>query len=176
MELDLRDFTGKIYIDTNILLYSAFNHPNLGESCRNFLERVDRGRMEGYVSDFVLNEVFHKLMVAEVTKKFKISTADAIFYIRANPKVISELETIWEEMKLIEESNIVILKNTTVFPEFVQISRKYDLMATDAFHVTVMRKSGIRTIATFDRDFERVDFIRVLKPQSKKTENLSKQK
>lgn len=164
MELDLRDFNGRIYIDTNIFLYSAFNHPDFGESCKIFLERVDLGKIEGYVSDFVLNEVFHKLMVAEVTKKFTMSTGEAISYIRGNPKVISELETIWEEMKLIEESNIVILKNITVFPEFVQISREYNLMATDAFHVTVMKKSGIKNIATFDKDSERVDFIRVWKP------------
>jgi hypothetical protein len=37
MELDSKNFTEKIYIDTNILLYSAFNHPGLGESCKNFL-------------------------------------------------------------------------------------------------------------------------------------------
>ena len=67
MELDSEISLG-MYIDTNILLYSAFNHPDFGESCKNFLERVDRGEMKGYVSDFVLNEVFHKLMVAEVTK------------------------------------------------------------------------------------------------------------
>ena len=173
MELDLRDFTGKVYIDTNILLYSAFNHPNFGESCRNFLERVDQGRVKGYISDFVLGEVFHKLMIAEVTKKLMMNTGKAISYIKVNPKIISELETTWEEMKHIEESGIVILKNITVFPEFVQISRKYSLMATDAFHVTVMKKSGIRTIVTFDKDFERVDFVRVWKLQSNKSESCS---
>jgi hypothetical protein len=44
-------------------------------------------------------------------------------------------------------------------------------MATDAFHVTIMKKSGIRSIATFDKDFERVDFIKVLIPQSKEPES-----
>ena len=164
MELGIRNFTGKIYIDANIFLYPAFNHPDFGEGCRNFLEKIDQGRMKGYVSDFVLNEVFHKMMVAEVTKKFKMSAREAISYIRVNPEVISKLEAIWEEMKLIKESNIIILKNITVFPEFIQISRKYNLMAMDAFHVTAMKKSGITNIVTFDKDFERVDFIRVLKP------------
>ena len=37
-------------------------------------------------------------------------------------------------------------------------------MAINAFHVTVMKKSGIKNIVTFDKDFERVDFIRVWKP------------
>ena len=102
-----------------------------------------------------------------------MSTRKAISYIRTNPKAISELETTWEEMKLIEESNIIVLKNISVFPEFMHISRKYNLMATDAFHVTVMKKSGIKNIVTFDKDFERVDFIRVWKPQSKEPESCS---
>lgn len=42
-------------------------------------------------------------MVAEITKKLTMSTGEAISYIRENPKVISELETVWEEMKLIGE-------------------------------------------------------------------------
>lgn len=99
MELDSEISLG-MYIDTNILLYSTFNHLNFGERCQNSIERVDQGKMKGYVSDFVLNEVFHKLMVAEVTKKLTMSTRKAISYIRANPKVISELETTWEEMNL----------------------------------------------------------------------------
>ena len=33
MELDLKDFTG-IYIDANILLYSAFNHPNFEKNAK----------------------------------------------------------------------------------------------------------------------------------------------
>jgi predicted nucleic acid-binding protein len=118
--------------------------------------------MKGCVSDFVLNEVFHKLMVAEVTKNLTMSTREAISYIKVNKEVISEIETIWEEMKLIKESNIIILKKITVFPEFIQLSRKYNLMAADAFHVTAMKKSGITNIVTLDKDFERVDFIRVL--------------
>jgi len=164
MELNLGNFTGKIYIDTNIFLYSAFNHPIFGDSCKNFLVKVDARKIEGYASDFVLNEVFHKLMIAEITKKLKKNAMEAISYVKTNPEVISELETIWKEMKIIEESNIIILRNISVFPDFVYISRKYNLMATDSFHVTVMKKYGIKDIATFDKDFERVDFIRVWRP------------
>jgi predicted nucleic acid-binding protein len=122
------------------------------------------GKIKGYVSDFVLNEVFHKLMIAEITKKFKKNAIEAISYAKTNPEVISELETIWKEMKIIEKSNITILRNNSVFPDFVYISRKYNLMATDSFHVTVMKKHGIKNIATFDKDFERVDFIKVWIP------------
>ena len=54
--------------------------------------------------------------------------------------------------------------NGSLFPDFIEISKKYWLMATDAFHVTTMKRSGITNIATNDPDFERVEWIKVWKP------------
>jgi predicted nucleic acid-binding protein len=155
----------KVYMDANIFLYSAFKHPAFGDNCREFLIKVDEGGVTGCVSDFVLNEVFHKLMIAEVVKKFKKTAKEAVAYIKRNSEVISNLEIIWREMDIIESSNIIILKNeSSVFPDFVEISRIYNLMATDAMHVSVMKKHGITNIATNDRDFERVEWLKVWKP------------
>ena len=155
----------KVYMDANIFLYSAFKHPAFGDNCREFLIKVDEGGVTGCVSDFVLNEVFHKLMIAEVVKKFKKTAKEAVAYIKRNSEVISNLEIIWREMDIIESSNIIILKNeSSVFPDFVEISRIYNLMATDAMHVSVMKKHGITNIATNDRDFERVEWLNVWKP------------
>ena len=155
----------KIYVDANIFLYSAFKHPAFGDDCRKFLIKVDEGGVTGCVSDFVLNEVFHKLMIAEVVKKFKKTAKEAVAHIKRNSEVISNLEIIWREMDIIESSNIIILKNeSSVFPDFVEISRIYNLMATDAMHVSVMKKHGITNIATNDRDFKRVEWLKVWKP------------
>ncbi len=155
----------KVYMDANIFLYSAFKHPAFGDNCREFLIKVDEGGVTGCVSDFVLNEVFHKLMIAEVVKKFKKTSKEAVAYIKRNSEVISNLDIIWREMDIIESSNIIILKNeSSVFPDFVEISRIYNLMATDAMHVSVMKKHGITNIATNDRDFERVEWLKVWKP------------
>jgi predicted nucleic acid-binding protein len=57
------------YIDANILLYSAFKHPKYGELCKKFLLRIEKNAC---TSDFTLNEVFHKLMIAEISKKFEV--------------------------------------------------------------------------------------------------------
>lgn len=155
----------RVYIDTNIFLYSAFKHPVFGDDCREFFIRVDEGEMTGCVSDFVLNEVFHKLMIAEVVKKFKKAAKEAVTYIKRNPEVISNLEVVWREMDIIESSNIIILEDKfSLFPDFVEISRIYNLMATDAMHVSVIKKHGITNIATNDRDFERIEWLNVWKP------------
>lgn len=152
----------KVFIDANIFLYSAFKHPVFGNKCKDFLVRIEKGEIIGNTSDYVLNEVFHKLMIAEVVKKFKKTAKQAIRLIKKKPDVIGELETIWVEMDSIKSFNISIL-NGSLFPDFVEVSKKYGLMATDAFHVATMKRYGITNIATNDPDFERVEWINVWK-------------
>ena len=165
MGLKLRELpaTEEIFIDANIFLYSAFKHPVFGNKCKNFLIRIEKGEIKGYTSDFVLNEIFHKLMIAEIVKKFGIAAKQVVRFVKKKPEVIAELETVWTEMEIIKGFNISIL-NGSLFPDFIKISKMYWLMATDAFHVATMKKHGITNIATNDPDFERVNGTKVWKP------------
>ena len=165
MGLTLRELpaTEEIFIDANIFLYSAFKHPVFGNKCKNFLIRIEKEEIKGYTSDFVLNEIFHKLMIAEIVKKFGIAAKQVVRFVKKKPEVIAELETVWTEMEIIKGFNISIL-NGSLFPDFIKISKMYWLMATDAFHVATMKKHGITNIATNDPDFERVNGTKVWKP------------
>jgi len=154
----------KIYIDANILLFPAFKHPKYGELCKNFLSRMERNAC---TSDFTLNEVFHKLMLAEISKRFNVKPMDETALIKRNPEVISELKIIWKEMELINESGIRIITAGKLFPDFLKTSKNYNLMATDAMIVEIMKKNSLKDIATNDADFERVDGITVWKPSAK---------
>jgi len=153
-----------VFIDSNIFLYVTLAHPKYRYSCKRFLERVDEGDLHGLTSVLVCNEVFHRLMIAEITKRLGITAKQAVKLIKERPETIEKLEIVWVEMKLIENSNVRILSADTLFPSFVEISRKYNLLATDAIHVATMKKHGVKNIATNDRDFERVDWIKVWKP------------
>ena len=165
MGLKLRELpaTEEIFIGANIFLYSAFKHPVFGNKCKNFLIRIEKEEIKGYTSDFVLNEIFHKLMIAEIVKKFGIAAKQVVRFVKKKPEVIAELETVWTEMEIIKGFNISIL-NGSLFPDFIKISKMYWLMATDAFHVATMKKHGITNIATNDPDFERVNGTKVWKP------------
>ena len=66
-------------------------------------------------------------------------------------------------MEILKGFNISIL-NGSLFPDFIEISKKYWLMATDAIHVATMKRQGITNIATNDPDFERVEWLKVWKP------------
>lgn len=165
MGLKLRELpvNEEIFIDANIFLYSAFKHPVFGNKCKNFLIRIEKGEIKGYTSDFVLNGIFHKLMIAEVVKKFGVEAKQVVRFVKKNPGVIAELETVWTEMEIIKGFNISIL-NGSLFPDFIEISKRYWLMATDALHVATMKRNGITNIATNDPDFEKVEWLNVWKP------------
>jgi len=49
--------------------------------------------------------------------------------------------------------------------ELLQIIIKYRLLPNDAFIAATCKHHGIRTIATFDPDFKRVDFLEIITPE-----------
>jgi len=163
LKLSNFSFKEKTYIDANIFLSSAFKHPKFGTACKDFLIHIDEKGL-GYVSDFTINEVFHKLMLAEVSMHFGVKPADVIPYIKRNPDAISGLKILWEEMEIIRDSNLSVISANKLFPDFIETSKRFNLLATDAIIVEIMKKNGIVNIATNDTDFERVDFLEVWKP------------
>jgi len=107
----------EIFIDANIFLYSAFKHPVFGNNCKTFLIGIEKEEIKGYTSDFVLNEVFHKLMIAEVVKKFGIAAKQVVRFVKKKPEAIAELETVWTEMEILKGFNISILNSSLCHDE-----------------------------------------------------------
>ncbi len=153
----------KVFIDANIFLYSAFDHPTFGEPCKAFLDKADEGKVTGYSSELVVNEVFHKLTIAEAASKLGVDAKKAAATIKRRPEVLGDLERTWVEMELINSMGISVLSGIP-FPRFVELSRQHLLMAADAAHLATMEASGIDSIATKDRDFERVRGLKIWKP------------
>lgn len=152
-----------IFLDANIFLYSAFGHPSFGGACRDFLTRVDQEEIRGYCSAFVLNEVFHKLMMSEIVDKFGVQARAANNLFKQRPEIINELCDVWEEMDIINNINITIIDGQ-IFPEFVDLSKKYRLFAMDSAHLAIMRRNGLTNLATNDADFRRVVDLKIWKP------------
>ncbi len=152
-----------IFLDANIFLYSAFDHPTFGGACRDFLTRVNQEEVHGYCSAFVLNEVFHKLMMSEIVDKFGVQAGVANNLFKQRPEIISELCDVWDELDIINNINITILSGQ-IFPEFVDLSKKYRLLAMDFVHLAIMRRNGLTNLATNDADFKRVADLKIWKP------------
>lgn len=154
----------RIFIDANIFLYSVFEHPAYGKSCRGFLKHVENDEIKGFTSDLVLNEVFHKLMIADIAEIEGIEARNVAGLIERRPDVIGELKRLWAEMELISNFGISVL-STTAYPEFVRLSKEYMLTAADAAHLATMEANGIISMASNDRDFKRVPWLKLWRPE-----------
>ena len=52
-----------VYVDSNIFIYDATNHPKYAASCSIFLDRVESGEISGVTSVLSINETVHKLSI-----------------------------------------------------------------------------------------------------------------
>jgi len=154
----------RVFIDTNIFLYAVFEHSAYGKTCRDFLKRVEKDELLGFTSDLALNEVFHKLMISEVAETEGIEANSAAKLIKREPEIIRDLRRIWEEMELLSGFGMTLL-NTPTYPEFVRLSREYLLSAADAAHLAAMQANGIMSMASNDRDFKRVHWLKLWRPE-----------
>lgn len=156
----------KVLFDTNIFVYSALDHPKYGDPCTRLIYEVESGEIEGYVPTIVLNELLHRLMIAEIIKKGTAkNTGDAIRIMKHDKSIIPSLDICWEELNKIFEMQFILLKEKSdTFRESLSISQKYSLLAKDAYIVSFAKSYEIGNIATNDSDFERVEWIKVWKP------------
>ena len=156
----------KVLFDTNIFVYSALDHPEYGESCTQAFQRVESKEIKGYVPTIVLNELLHRLMIAEVIKKeLARNTREVLDLLKHDKSIISSLNICWEELDKIFASGFIVLEDmSNIFREAISISREYSLLSSDAYIASFARVYGITNIATNDGDFERVEWLKVWKP------------
>jgi predicted nucleic acid-binding protein len=154
-----------VYVDSNIFIYDATNHPKYAASCSIFLDRVESGEFSGVTSVLSINETVHKLSIIELSTKLKKKPALIIPLVKKNPSLLDDLVTPFLAAENIMNMNLEIVN--LLVPMFVAVlesMKRYRLMSNDAIHVATMKKRGISDIATNDPDFERVEWLKIWKP------------
>jgi len=155
-----------VFIDANIFLYKILEHWKYEQPCTKFLKDIYYGKYSGVTSIFVCNEVFHRVMFAELFKEHNIDAKYAIKYLKNNPEVIKELgaaRDAIENIAQIENLKIVGVERDAL-DLALDFSEKYGLLATDSIHAATMKMEGLSILATNDRDFERVDWLQLWRP------------
>lgn len=155
-----------IFIDANIFLYEILDHWKYAESCNSFLEHINMGKYHAVMSVLICNEVFHRVVIAEVVEKYDIEPKSAVNYLKKNWGIVKELNKAWDailNINAIENLEIVEI-DREVFGVALKYSKKYGLLSNDAIHLATMEKHGITNIATNDGDFERVEWLMIWKP------------
>lgn len=134
------------------------------DECTKFLDRARDEKVTTCVSIIVLNEVFHRTLIADCIKTYNILPKNVLNLLKTNPKKLKPLKKAWKAISEIEAYVEVLSISNKTFDDALKTSKKYGLLSNDAMHIEVMKTHGIKDIATNDSDFERVKRIEVWKP------------
>lgn len=172
MMKSLKDFNLKerIFIDANIFSFHHLDHPEFGNTCTEFLQKVENSEVNAITSTQVIDEVAFVILIVKGCEILKTDkTRKVREKIKSDRKFSKEC---YEAVKLFL-SYVDFLKKTGL--EVIEINLEdinsstdygsnYGLLPHDAIHVAIMEEHGIRHIATADSDFEKVEKVMVWCP------------
>ena len=150
-----------LFLDANIFVY-AF----LGSSsqCRDLLSRCATEQVFGITTLDVVNEVTHRMMLAEAVGRGVIKR-DSARDLRGKWREIAKLTDYWPQTAGIFGLNILILMSDEARLHQAQTVRsRHGLLTKDSLIVAAMDQFGIDSLATRDNDFDHVSGITVYKP------------
>ncbi len=154
----------KVFVDSNILLYSLSKKSKYYQDCRRFMSRIADGEIFGFVNPFVMSEVLFRNIVASVIGE--CHPKDPIQFIKRHPDVLKERKLIYEKTLHILDLNLTMLStDRETWVKAVALSTEYSLLPNDSIHAATCNTYGIEHVATNDSDFERVSFLCIWKPE-----------
>ena len=127
----------KVFFDSNVFLKYLAGV----EEAKKLVDKVEYGEWKGYVSDIVISEVVYGyLRLALNVPKYKLR------------------EYVVEHVDKVKE-----LLEQDVYPLFINFNHLPTSVGIDALIVATCRAHSIGDIATFDEDFKRIPWLRIVR-------------
>ena len=145
------------FIDANMFYYYMFKNKYTEQAAKILKQYHDLVTSTG-----VLNEVMFVIIRRLAGKRLGIRRiAKLRSYIRSNGTgfALTELERL---VKLIEALGIVVLQDYPDSRELLEAMAKYNPPPSDAAIALTCKHYGIGAILTFDEDFKRVPWLKVI--------------
>ncbi len=147
-----------ILLDTNAIVYYLHRvEPYASKVKQILIERKDFA-----VTLRVIDEVIFTLIRLDALGRLDIRRLDQLReYIRKHG--IEEFFNAMNDVEgLVEELGIVVLEDKGSLGELLEAMRSYNLLPGDALIAMTARHYGIETILTFDEDFKRIPWLKVI--------------
>lgn len=150
-----------VLLDANILIYAL---SEVSAECVDTLHRCQREDISGFATVEIINEVSHRLMVAEAYAKGLILRPN-VSALKGRKSVICGLRDYWTQTVRLLDSNLFILDLNNSRIRHAQVLREsYGLLTTDATILAAAYELGIEHLATNDTDFDELPDITVYRP------------
>lgn len=142
----------RVFLDTSFILNFLFGEERAVKTLENLLKSGSRF----YVNPIVIGEVWFQLMANEYVKRHGRYSAygirDEVTSVKGVISVADEFFEALPDFEVIE----ITERTVEIAREVVE---KYDLLPNDAMIVASCLQYGIKKLATFDSDFERLDVV-----------------
>ena len=151
-----------LYLDANVFIY---NFTGQSDECRQLINRCERLDLRGATGIHVLLEVAHRLMMIEAVAKDLVSSGNVPSKLRSRPELISQLTDSSSWVHTVQNSNITVLESDlSTLESSLYWRQRYGLLVNDSVSVALMDQFSVYSIATNDRDFERIEGLSVHMP------------
>ncbi|MEB3755272.1 MAG: PIN domain-containing protein [Desulfurococcales archaeon] len=142
----------RIFVDTSIILAFLAGQDN---RARELVKEVEKREIDGYINPLVVDEVIYGYL--------RLTTGLSSRRIR---KLLAKRDK--RLVGLVKNDVWPVLKLFTTLPlkgepgEIIRFMEEYGLMPADAIITLTCKQHEITTIATLDKDFKRVPWIKVV--------------
>lgn len=138
----------RIFIDANIFLSEIFEEEDTVKSCTKFLNRIKNDEMDGFSSVIVLNEIFHRVAIAQAHESFGISLSRVVTFLKDNPDKFRSMDKPWEAIQnILKIPNLSILEvDVDILTDGLRLSKLYGLLSSDSLHLAVMKAHNIEIL------------------------------
>ncbi len=151
----------RLFLDANIFVYAFLGHSN---ECQGLLGRCATEKVLGITTLDVVNEVTHRMMLAEGVGKGVIKR-ERVRDLRGKWREVAKLTEYWTQTSAIFGLNILVLTTDEARLHVAQTIRvRHGLLTNDSLIVAAMEEFGIDSLATRDNDFDHISELIVYKP------------
>ena len=147
-----------LFLDTNATLYYLHDVKPYSQ----IVEDIISGEDELYTSIRVLDEAIFTIVRTKAWIKQGIRRIEKLReYIQKHGYNYFE-EDLNELQKFLRETNIDVVEDKATPQELIETARKYHLLPADALIALTCKHYSIDTVLTFDEDFKRVPWLKVV--------------
>ena len=151
----------RLFLDANIFVYAFLGHSN---ECQGLLGRCATEQVLGITTLDLVNEVTHRMMLAEGVGKGVIKR-ERVRDLRGKWREVAKLTEYWTQTSAIFGLNILVLTTDEARLHVAQTIRvRHGLLTNDSLIVAAMEEFGIDSLATRDNDFDHISELIVYKP------------
>jgi predicted nucleic acid-binding protein len=157
----------QVFVDANILIYHLLEDSIFGQSCYDFLNRVERGEIAGITSPVALAEALFTYIRLWVITKKQIQPKKVLQYLKKHREVLEEIDL--EKVERLFELLTILPVDRSVITQARRSIPAEKLLPNDAITHALLQIHQLHLIATNDEDFDEISGFTVFKPRAIKS-------